>query len=44
MKENLIKYFLEIGYTREQAEYYAKLEIQRLAHSSRRVGRRGAQD
>lgn len=29
MKENLIKYFLEIGYTREQAEYYAKLEIQR---------------
>lgn len=29
MKESLIKYFLEIGYTREQAEYYAKLEIQR---------------
>lgn len=29
MKENLIKYFLQMGYTKEQAEYYARLEMQR---------------
>lgn len=30
MKEDLIKYYVDLGYTREQAEYYAELEMQKI--------------
>lgn len=30
MKEDLIKYYVALGYTRRQAEYYAELEMKRI--------------